>query len=48
MDAAAPTKGYVVTLGGFAAYEPRFEGSRRSTFGYIPCSIFATPPTRNG
>lgn len=29
-------KGYVVTLGGFAAYEPRFEGARRHTWGFVP------------
>lgn len=38
-EAAAAAKapsGYVVTLGGFGALEPRFEGSRRSSWGFIP------------
>jgi len=33
---AKPASGYVVTLGGFAAFEPRFEGSRRNAWGFIP------------
>jgi outer membrane protein len=34
--AAAAKSGTIVTLGGFGAFAPRFEGARRSEWGFIP------------